>query len=727
MSRSAADAARPARRLPGPIGLLVAGLLVAVLVLLAVGMLPARAQTDELDVRLTVTSLTTAVGPGTRPADAEAAADADDLRVRVLVQNDGPEEVEDLFVFVEVFGRVETRSELHRGLDGGGRPARLLESRIEEVADGDELAPGAIAPVQITAGAASIGWGDLTGVHPVKISVLSGSEPVDSVTTGVVSLASAPEQPLPTMIGWPVDAAPRSAIADRFEPDAVRDILQGGRLERLVWALEQHPDLPVQLLSSAHVVQDLAAMSDGFTIEQDGDVVPVPDDDPRAVAAAGLLDRLRTAVAARAAAVVASPYADADLATLHGAGFTLEAVREVIEGRSRLEGDLGERPVPDALWATTPLDTATLREVLGPAGVDRVVLGWEQLVGGQERPARTPPPLHTLRSGGVEASAVVADPWLQDLLADLPSEHGVTIAVQRLLAETAQAHLEQPGASEGRGIVLLPPAGWDPSPRTAEGLLAGLSRAPWVRPMALGDLGAAFGEAPPRAQLDLASVSMPPGLRGALQQTHERLAALQAAVTDQVDQVGGHGWGAIESALQRVPSGWWLPDDTRRAETLLTSIGAALDAGFGTVRLPPDAHVTLTDTEGRVPVTVSRPEGPPIQVVVELDAPKLDLPDDARLVTLTEGSQQTISFAAVAQASGRIPVTVRVKTPGAIDPDGAPWVELASETMVVRSTIFSGTAITILGGILLLLLGWWGYRRWRPPSPQLAVVRDEAA
>lgn len=687
---------------------------------------PASAQTDDADVRLTVTSMTTTVGPGSRPPDAELREDADDLQLRVLIENAGTDEFEDLTLSVEVFGGVETRSELHRALDDGGRPARLRESRFLDVADGEALEPGEVAALEVTVEASSIGWGDQTAVHPVSVSVLSGRVAVDTVTTGVVALASQPEQPLPTVIGWPIDGRPRDAIADTFDADLVDAAQPGGRLERLVWTLEQHPDLPVQLLSSAHVAEDLEEMGDGYSVDRGDGPARVAEDDPRSQAAAELLERLRTVVADRDAPVAAAPYADADLAALHGAGFTLDAVREVVEGRSRLEATLGERPLHDGLWATTPLTAATLREVLDPAGIDRVLLAWDQLAIGQGRPARTPPPMHTVRSGGIEVTTAVADPWLQDLLEDLPSEHGTALAVQRILAETAQAHLEQPGATQGRGIVLLPPQDWDPSPRVAEGLLSGLSRAPWLRPLSLDELGPAFGSIPERTQLDPSADAMSPDLRSELQRMHSRLAALQDAVTDEVDGVGGHSWRSIEAALQRVPSGWWLDSGTQ-AQRLLASVDEVLDEGFGIVRLPPDARVTLTDAEGHIPVTVSRPEGPPIQVIVQLDAPKLDLAEDARFVTLAEGSQQTISFPAVAQASGRIPVTVRVKTPGAIDPAGAPWIELATETIVVQSTVFSGTALVILGAILLLLLGWWLYRRWRPPSPRLTVVRDEAA
>ncbi|MDP8960465.1 MAG: LPXTG cell wall anchor domain-containing protein, partial [Actinomycetota bacterium] len=67
------------------------------------------------------------------------------------------------------------------------------------------------------------------------------------------------------------------------------------------------------------------------------------------------------------------------------------------------------------------------------------------------------------------------------------------------------------------------------------------------------------------------------------------------------------------------------------------------------------------------------------------------------------------------------------KTPGALDPAGVPWVQLAEETLVVQSTAISGTALAVLGAALATLFGWWLYRRRHPRRPQLAVVREEAA
>ncbi|MDQ3931968.1 MAG: DUF6049 family protein, partial [Actinomycetota bacterium] len=283
--------------------------------------------------------------------------------------------------------------------------------------------------------------------------------------------------------------------------------------------------------------------------------------------------------------------------------------------------------------------------------------------------------------------------------------------------------------AEGRGLVLVPPPDWDPPPRAVSELLGGLAAAPWIQLVELERLVASYGSRPGRARLDrLPRGELPSGLAEEIGDVRERLAALQPALPDAAEEIAGRTLEELDHTLLRAPSSWWLDDDPERARAFVADVVTSVAAGFGRIELPKDARVTLTDTEGTIPVTVARPEGGPIQVVVVLDSSKLEFSDgDARLVTLSEGGAQTISFRTVAQASGRIPVTVQVKTPGALDPAGVPWVQLAEETLVVQSTAISGTALAVLGAALATLFAWWLYRRRHPRRAQLSVVREEAA
>lgn len=654
---------------------------------------------------------------------------SDDLALRLLVENSGEQAIDSLTVSVEVFDRADSRNALHRAVDRAEPSGRLVYTTLD-VQGGGALAPGDVVALPVTLAARDIGWSGRPGVYPLRISLLQGHDPLDETDTAVVLLDHPPATRLLTVVGWPLDAPPARSPDGTYRAEVARDLLPGGRLERLVWGLEQDQRGELQPLVAAQVVEDLTDLADGFPLERrPGEVEEVSRGDPTAAAARALLARLRATLATRRAGTISGPYADAEIAALQDGGLTLEALQDVSETRRILE-DVSAKPSPDTLWATTRLTPAVLHDVLVPSGVRTLLLGWEQLAGSGEamtdKPTRTPEPLQAIPAGGPHLLAAVADPWLQDLLAHPVVDHGSTLAAQRILAETAMVHFERPNA-EGRGLVLLPPADWAPPSAVISGTLEALRRAPWLEMGALDDLVRRYGSSPDRTRLNpQPGPKLPPGLAISIRNARERLAALHEALPDVSERIQGQSWDDLDRALLRASSSWWTGGSADQARAAVSQVVAAVDGGLGRIALPDDVRITLTDPEGTIPVTVARPAGGPISVIVVVESPKLDFPEgDARLVTLAEGAAQTISFRTVAQASGRIPVTVQVKTPGALDPAGTPWVKLAEGTLVVQSTAISGNAVAVLGVTLTVLFAWWLYRKRRPRRPQLTVVREE--
>ncbi len=691
-----------------------AALVVLVAVWSALAATSAAQDVDDPDVRLVVSAFDGILD--TRDADSGGA----DLTMRALVENRGDESADNLTVVVEVFDRVRFRAQLHAALDQGKRPTRLLESDRLRLAGGSELAPGAVGAVAVDLPASRIGWSARPGVYPVRVSVEQGTQQLHSATTAAVVLTREPDLPLLTLIGWPLDARPWRGPDGTYAAGVAEEVVPGGRLDRLLVAVDGRADPVVQVFTAAHVAEDLGDRADGFRVT--GQKEPVEPDDPPAQHAAAALQRLTAAVGEGPPPVVGA-YADARLADLLAQGLDLEAARTLSQASGRLHSAVGRGPLPDAFWATVPVDRATVVDVLEPSGIETLVLYWDQLPGG-DLPDATPTALYELRVGGVAMRSVVADPWLADLLADLPEDHGTATAVQRIVAETAMVYFEFPRKAS-RGLVLLPPPGWDPHPRFPAALLDALAAASWLRPVGLDDLVAEAEGRSTVSGLGDAGQAVPPGVAREIETTRHRLTALRDAIES--DHVAGRTWDELELTLLRTASTWWLPDRPDRARAMVEAVDAALDAGAGQIRIPASTSVTLTGRDEQViPVTVSRPAGEPIRVVIEFDASaKLAFPrGDARLVTLPEGGHQTISIPVTAQAAGRIPVQVRVKTPGAIDPEGSPWLELANATIAVQSTAISGSTFLTLGGFFLFLFAWWLYGRLRPHRPQLAVVPE---
>lgn len=687
----------------------VAGLTTGLLLLLSTAS-PATGQpVNTPDVRLVLTQLSGMVGEGVGGADA-------DLELQVLVENRGTTPVSDLTLLVEVFDAASSRSVLHHAVDDGN-PGRFLEGESVTIRDGAAIEPGEVAGIGARIAADRIGWQNDTGVHPIRLSVLQGRTALDELESAVVVLASEPETVLNTVLGWPLDAPPWRHPDGSFPRETPPDIRQGGRLERLVAAVADQA--AVQPLVAAHLVEDLAAMADGYRLPS-GEELDADADGPQAAAA--LLERLRDAVADAASQPVAGPYADADIGALLDAGLRSEALQELTEGRRRLEEVLRGRPLPDAVWATTQVTPEALREVLAPSRIRTLVLDWAQFATSDDgMPQATPDAVQMLRTSGVQVAAVTGDPWIRELLEELAEPHGRVAAVQRVLAETAMVYLEYP-FDAGRGLVLLPPPDWDPDPRAASDLVAALVDAPWLRLTGVDDLVATHEpRRGPSALSDATDVALPQNFADDLAAARERLVALQAALPDDVEGTEDRTWEDLERTLLRAPSAWWLDGSTLAAQEHVTTVTDVVAEGFGPVSLPTDARITLTDTEGVIPVTVARAEGPPLKVEVVLDAPpRLEFPDgSSREIVLDAGASRTISFPAVAHASGRIPISVRVVSAGASDVSP---VELAEATLVVQSTAISGTALGVLGAVLALLFGWWLYRRVRPRRPELNVV-----
>lgn len=636
-------------------------------------------------------------------------AAAPDLTVRALVENRGAEVLDDLTLLVEVFAAVSSRSELHQALDRGTPATAFLDA---ERADLEPLAPREVGAAEITVPGPAIGWG-ADGVHPVRITVVQGREALDEVTSAAI--LDRIGTPLRVVVGWPLDAPPTRGPGGVHPATSVTDAAHGGRLERLVWALESAPDLRVQPLLGGHLFEDLTDLADGFLLEGASGATRVAEDDSRSLAAAELLERVRGVLDARAAPL-ASPYADADLAGLAAQDLAVEGVQHITSGRQRLERTLGTRPVSDALWATAPLTTNAVRDVIGPARINTLVLSWSQLHA--DLPARTPAPVRSLLAGGNVIAAVVGDPWFEQLLAALPTGHGPHVAAQRVLAETAMVHLERP-FDRARGLVLLPPPLWDPDPRAASEVLTALAGATWLEPVSVEALVVARTQPATRGNLVAVDGRLTSESARSLKTARDQLGILQETLADPGTGVGARAWRDLDTQLLRAAS-FWLADGSG-SRRLVDDVAATIAGGFGTVDLAKGASVTLTAEEGTIPVSLSRPEGAGIRVLVEVESSKLDFPQGrVQEVTLDAGGKRTISFPTVAHASGRIPVTVRVVTPRG-------GLVLDATTVVVRSSHVSSTALAVLGAVLAGLLLWWLLRRRRPRPPRLRVVEEEAA
>ena len=684
---------------------LAAAMLAAVAVTATPRLGSATAQ-DELSARLFVTSMTGVIGPAVAAADEEP---PEDLRISVLVENDGAADLDNVRVVVETYRPTSARSLLRAALDDGDLPSGARSVTPVDIRESGALPPGDVAAAEILVSDDRGGWAGDNGVYPVQISVVRGTDVLDRVVTAVVHLDELGD-PLQTAVVWPIDTASQRGPDGSYPVGMDELAAPGGSIDARLTAFERVADLPVTLSVGATLLEELQDRADGF-LREDGSFVP--DNDPAAQHSSALLARLRSAAERAVNDPVAGPYGGVDVAALaSGPAEVAElAVTAVATARTRLQQLLGRPPDLQTYLSTSPLTPQSL-DVLP---VDHVLLPYADVLLGPEASEEftdLPPATRQLSSAaGRLVRATAADPGASAILGGADDSHGAAIARQRLVAETAMIYLQAP-QEEGRVLLVLPDRAWSPRPLTALEQARGLVGSPWLELVAPSALAAPTP--PVKSVLDRAAASLPSSFVGQLSSARHLLDALQAAVPE--PEVDGLTPQELSDALLRAATPEALDQAAAPALERINRITRLVEEGFGVVDIPESRRVTLASDSGEVPVTILRREGGDIRVIVEVDSVgRLVWDDEARSqeLVLPADSSRTVAFSTTAVSRGTFPVTVSVW-----DPTRTRLLD--SSTLSVRAAAISTPALVGIGVVVVVLLAA-GARRRRKPT--LEVVR----
>ena len=699
-----------------------------------VGVTPAGAQTDEQDttstgaLRLVVSHLEGVLGPGTAAIDTTEldprmdSLAVEELSLRVLVENVARTPLQGLRLVIQLHPPVTSRTELQQALDEGARtePAAVLHDEL--IHAGDALGSGAIAGVSASFPPDEVAW-DGSGVYPLTVAVLRGTDVLARADTAVVWLDREVREPLLTSLVWPLDDRPWRGSTGSYPAGVDQSVTPGGRLDVLIRTLERNADAPVVFAPSVHLLEDLADRADGFTSvarNPDGsaDTVLVDAEDPPAELARRTLLRVRGVAGGLPFSPISGTYADADLGSLvqHGGSLADLAAEAAVEDRRRMPRLLERAPDAAAHLAGGPLGPEVLDLVPG----DLVLLPAAAV---EQTRATTSTALHPLRSAsGRLFTGVVADRRLATSLGAPPSGAGPVVDAQRIVTETAQAYFQGAGTA-ARSLLLLPPDTWAPSAELAERLVRQLESVPWLvltAPSQQAALGRRSDE--PLQLLTLPSPVLDTSFATALEETTVELGAALSALPEEATTIEGRRPDELRDTLLRATSRWYHDGARGEAEALVRDVHRTVQESFGDVVVASGSRVTLTSDSGQIPVTLQRTRGGPIAVRVEVASQgRLLWPDGQRseTIVLTEGAAQTVSFSTRALSTGTFSVAVRVT-----DPSGTHTLERT--TLSVRSAAISGPALAATGVAVLLLLLAGALRRRRPPRPRLEVVEPPA-
>lgn len=658
--------------------------------LLGTAALPAPAQTATVTLRLGAQS------PWASPRQPT-------LRATVQIFSD--RDVSNGSLTVTILEPVLSRSELRLAMDADtGDPIMAADFALEDIEAGMPLERSLRLRVADLGGVA-----EEARVYPVRIDLMEGTAPdavVATLRTSLVYLPEPPEAPLNLawtfVVGHPIDFGPDGVFLGRA---LERRLAPGGSLDGVVGALapmlEAPEQVPVDVVLSPTLLEDLRRMQDGYDVATGQGVVSVPEGEGGAADAARVLEGIRAIARSPSVELSAMPFAVPDLPQLVASGMAADIPTQLALGRESVAATLQDgseaMELPDPSLLRPPgssIDEETLR-ILRKEGVTTLLL--EQ--GVVEQPAEindfAPPATAEIAA---DMRAIVPDEGLQDLITDPAVHDDPHLGAQWVIADLAAIWLERP--DEARVAALIVSGEQDLSPDFFNPFVRGISSAPWLRTGKATNLLDRFAPvgSPERVRLRDGQ-PIPSSYAGAFWRNRMLIQDLRAILVAPED-------ARLPDQLDRdllLTQGSSLVDRQALGASWLEAIQQRVRTEFDKIGADTAQVVTLTSSGGRIPVRVTNRGDLTVRVRIEVRSSRLRFPEGStRTQTLEPGQTDIIVFEATAEATGTFPVLVAIETPAG---------EIISETRItVRSTAYSLIALLITVGAVVVLLIVWGRR-----------------
>jgi hypothetical protein len=416
--------------------------------------------------------------------------------------------------------------------------------------------------------------------------------------------------------------------------------------------------------------------------------------------------------------LLAQPYVPIDLVSLTRAGLSSEVAAQLARGTALLRA-AGLRPT-SGTWVDTSSDLSSagvrdLGDGLQAARADHLILDDADLA---PVPAATAEqknlinkltfaqPFTLAVGGGRHATAAGASSEVDALFTAEPNDP--VLAANQMIARLEFIHFENAYESDARGVVVEPPASWQPSEALLTTLLTEMAGNPILSPVTLSQF---FAQVPKGGNDEPASRHLAAGTSSTsstiTKATARHLAAARAHLTSFIAAVGGHQHPVVFVEL----SDLLLATENRSFDPAQrTAALAVFIQRFGVevnlISLAAQNTITFTSRTASIPVSVLSSAPFPVKVVLSLSSDKFAFPDgSARTVTLNHPTTPVRIEARSVTSGDRLPVEVTLTTP-----DGQLVIARAALTVHSTSISIVGIALTVLAALVLLV--WWA-RTWR--------------
>ncbi|SDP75686.1 hypothetical protein SAMN04487905_108147 [Actinopolyspora xinjiangensis] len=544
----------------------------------------------------------------------------------------------------------------------------------------------------------------------------------------------APQEPTPVTTLIPLVDYPRM-VQQRLpgRPTILTDdrlaesLAPGGRLFGLVQAVSEEvpADEPLSRGLCFAVDPDLVvtarAMVEGYRVRQDdGGTVRGTGSQ----AAREWLDKLRTVTEGRC--VISLPYSDADVVALGRAGLP-DLIEGALDGSEAVSRELGTDVREDVLWPVDGALDESAATQLASTTVDTVLMHPDSLAStdGSLRPVelRTGAPDHT-------PTARVIDPLLTDALNPMRARSAANStrlaplgdATPSVMDGLASLTFRSRAAAVPGTTIVAPPRRWNPDEGELRDFLTGLRtlrQAGFVQPTALprsdgsagqeGSVGAGEKttgdtESPPRAAITYpagsAADEIPQRILRKLAAQNYRVGELyRAAAREPAKNVAPASVTTpLRNGLLRGASSAWR-GESRTARKWVGTAERTLQGVLNGVRLGNPTPISLTSSNGKLPVTVVNDLPVTIWFELHVDSPRGVRVDDlGRLKVPANGKRQFLPKLH-AERAGKFTVDVTLRTEGGTKLGRTQRLRVDSNAYGAVSLI-----ITISGAALLVLL-----------------------
>jgi hypothetical protein len=697
-------------------GTVLAGLALPALVTAALGAAAPAAAATATAATAAVPAATVTI-TGVSPAYARP---GEKIRVSGILRNTTTAPVRDVTVQLRSSSlSITDRDDLENYATGSGPSDELEPGALTTIAG--PLAPGAAADWTAVLPVNEVHM-SVFGVYPLAAQAATSAETLGAGRTFLPFWPTArgavqPREDLAWI--WPLiddpDDGPCPALLDN---DLAASLSGDGRLAGLLSAGSSAAGQAARLtwVIDPALLSSVQAMAGPGSYQTGGSATCSAATTHAASApAAAWLSKLRSAVGGQP--VVATPYADVDIAALVQQNLDGDVHRAFTGGRAVAAKILGQDLTPTAAagqpsaaalttalaWPADGLANYPMLETLAAVdGIKTVVLASSAMPPVADLPY-TPSAVSATPDGeGGDMRVLLADSTLTQILGSVTAQSdpaGASFAAEQMfLAQTAMIAAESPQLS--RAVVVAPPRRWNPPAGMASALLADTSSAPWLTPVSAGSLAADTGATGQVARQ--APQALGPSLTGAALLRGAAQADQQAALVESLRLTPSP---RLSPAIAAVESSAWRGSAAGQlqAAAMLRRVTRYLSLQASDVSIVEPGRDTLGGQTGPIPISIDNKLPYPVQVRVRFSVSQGRGGDFAVLsnpgvIRIPAREIITKKVKVKASSIGSTTVSLRLLAPDGQALPGAPV------NMTVQSTQLGTLALVVLAAALAVFM-----------------------